>query len=126
MGGKGKDGKGKGKGKDGKGKGKGKGPGEKPEGCTSLVVKFLSQDTTEDKLWTLFEDVAPEKIKLLTDRDSGESKCVAFVDFADGSKLDEAVKKNGHELDGKSIAVHFNAPKGEGKGDGKKGGKDGG
>merc|ERR1712135_128747 len=34
---------GKGKGKDkGKGKGKSKGPGEKPAGCTSVVVKGLS------------------------------------------------------------------------------------
>ena len=120
KGGKGKDGgKGKGKGK----KGKGKGPGEKPEGCTSLVVKFLAQETTEDKLWSIFEAVAPSKIKLLTDRDSGESKCVAFVDFEDGSKLEEAIKLNQTEVDGKNIMVAYNAPKGEGKGDGKKGGK---
>merc|ERR1712194_442696 len=125
----GKDG-GKGKGKDGKGKGKGGkgkgGPGNKPEGCTSLVIKFMASETTEDKLWTFFED-KPSSIKLLTDRDSGESKCVAFVDFEDTAAMDECVKKNDETLDGKTVMVAYNAPKGDGdKGKGKgKDGKDG-
>merc|ERR1711966_306144 len=92
----------------------------------SVVVKFLSPDTTEDKLWTLFEAESPKAIKLLTDRETGESKCIAFVDFEDTAKVDLAVKKDRTDLDGKSIAVTFNAPreKGEGK-DGKGKGKDG-
>jgi len=84
----------------------------------------------------LFEDAEPSKVKLLTDRDSGESKCLAFVDFESTDKVDAAIKKNNAELDGKTIFVAFNAPKGDGdkggkdfgkdsKGKGKKGGKKG-
>merc|ERR550537_157623 len=49
------EGKGKGKGKgEGKGKGKGKGgksegPGEKPDGCTSVIITNLSFDCSEDQ-----------------------------------------------------------------------------
>lgn len=88
-------------------------------------MKFLSPSTVEDSLWTFFESCGTvERCKLLTDRDSGESKCIAFVDFEATEGTDAAVKLSNTELDGKSVVVDFNAPreKGEGKkGDGKKG-----
>merc|ERR1711976_565454 len=60
TGGKGNNGKGKGdgKGKDkgkGKSKGKGKGIGEKPEGCTSVVVEGLSFEVTSEDLKECFK-----------------------------------------------------------------------
>jgi nucleolin len=132
--GKGKDGKGKGKGKDGKGKGKGGkgkgGPSEKPEDCKSIVVKGMSYDTTEETLRGMFAECGSiANCKILTDRETGASKGMAFIDFEDTSATDEAVKKSGGELDGRWIFVDFSGGpgfKGDGKkGDGKGKGKDG-
>ncbi|CAE8657643.1 unnamed protein product [Polarella glacialis] len=110
----GKDGKG--KGKDGKGKGKGKGkkgPGEKPDGCKSVVVKGLSYEVTDDDLWAVFKGCAegPTAVKLLTDRDTGSSKGIAFVDFADVKGVDEAIKLNNTELKGRSFFMDYAAPR---------------
>ncbi|CAE8642264.1 unnamed protein product [Polarella glacialis] len=110
----GKDGKGKGKGKDGKGKGKGKkGPGEKPAGCKSVVVKGLSYEATDDDLWEVFKGCAegPTAVKLLTDRDTGSSKGIAFVDFTDDKGVDEAIKLNNTELKGRFFFMDYAAPR---------------
>merc|ERR1719271_1648290 len=80
----------------GKGKGKGKGSDEKPENCTSLFLKNLKTSVEEDDLWTFFEDLetGPSRIKLLTDRDTGVSRGMAFVDFDDTDALDKAVARS--------------------------------
>jgi len=120
----------KGKGKKGKGK-KGEGkkgelrqPGEKPEGCKSVIVKNFTYSTTEDALWKLFEDCgAIERLKLLTDRETGESKGIAFVDFAEEAGVDAAIKKCNTEVEGRMIFIDYSGGKGDGKGkgEGKKG-----
>ena len=103
-----------------KGKGK-KGKVLKPEGCKSVVIKNLSAETVEDSLWTFFQDAGTvQRVKLLTDRDTGESKRVAFVDFEATESTDNAVKRNASTLDGNTVYVDFNAPRRE-KGEGKKG-----
>lgn len=113
------------KGKKGKGKGKGelRTPGEKPDGCTSVVVKNFTYSTTEDALWKLFEDCGEiSRLKLLTDRETGESKGIAFVDFATTEGVDEAIKKCNQEVEGRAIFVDYSGGKGDGKkGEGKKG-----
>merc|ERR1711988_557295 len=60
------------------------------------------------------------KVKMLTDRDTGAPRGIAFVDFEETESTDKAVAKSGTDLKGKEIFVKFNAPreKGEGK-DGK-------
>jgi len=112
-----------GKGKDGKGKGKGKGnsgPGEKPDGCVSVMVLQLSDAVEEDDLWELFAECGTiEKVKLLYDRDTQASRGMGFVDFEDTSSTDKAVKLTDKEYKGKSIYVKYNVPrepKGKGKG----------
>jgi len=113
------------KGKKGKGKGKGelRTPGEKPDGCTSVVVKNFTYSTTEDSLWKLFEGCGEiSRLKLLTDRETGESKGIAFVDFASAEGVDEAIKKCNQEVEGRAIFVDYSGGKGDGKkGEGKKG-----
>merc|ERR1712039_317682 len=102
-------GKGKGKGKFDKGfgkgksdfggyggdKGKGKGrkgpkdPSEMPEGCQSVIVKNLSFDTVDSTLQDVFQDCgAIEGVRILTDRDTGRSRGIGFVDFetSDGAR----------------------------------------
>jgi len=110
--GKGKDSKGKGKGKDGKGKGKG--PGPKPAGCSSVVVKGLSYEVTEDDLYTVFESCGssgPSNVKVLMDWDSGKSKGIAFVDFDDTGAVDEAMKLSETELKGRCFFMDYATPR---------------
>merc|ERR1719428_2331093 len=77
---------------------------------------------TEDDLWELFEDIdGVSKVKLVTDRDTGESKGIAFVDFNETEDVDKAMKKQGE----KGVTISYNQPKGDKGKDGKGKGKDG-
>lgn len=128
---------GKGKGKDGGFKGKGKKgdvmqPGEKPEGCKSVIVKNMSYEATEDSIREFFSKCGEiERVKLLMDQEKGTSRGAAFVDFSETSNVDEAVKLCNTEMGGRYVFVDFAGGKGAGgkgdgkKGDGKKGGKKG-
>merc|ERR1712037_143552 len=114
--GKGKDkGKGKSKGKDGKGKakGKGKGPGPKPDGCTSVVVKGLSYEATDADLQKFFGKCGdgPTNVKILKDRETGESRGMAFVDFDDTKAVDEAMKLTESELKGRTFFMDYSKPR---------------
>merc|ERR1712039_554989 len=105
------------KGKGGKGKGKaasgGKGLSAKPVGCTSVVVKGLAYEATEDELRGVFCKCGrgPSNIRILTDRETGESRGIAFVDFDDENAVDEAVKLSETELRGRAFFVDFAKPR---------------
>jgi nucleolin len=105
----------KGKGKDGKGKGKGKGgkgPGEKPDGCLSVMVMGLSDAVEEDDLWEIFEKCGTlTKAKLLMDRETWKSRGMAFIDFEETESTDKAVKMSDQEIKGKAIFVKYNVPR---------------
>merc|ERR1719498_1479306 len=120
----------------GKGKGKGKGkdggdPGEKPDGCKSIMVRNLKASVDEDALWEIFEKAS--KVKVVTDRETGEPRGFAFVDFDEDDDVVEAIKKNNTEVHGQAISLKYNVPrekgekgeKGDGKGKGKGKGKGG-
>merc|ERR1711966_526219 len=112
----------------GKGKGKGKGGGEKPAGRLGVFVSQIGPDVEEDDLWTFFEDCGTvSKVKMLTDRDTGAPRGLAFVDFEETESVDKAVAKNGTDLKGQGLFIKFNVPRdADGKGKGKDGkGKDG-
>mmetsp|Transcript_102667 Transcript_102667/g.187561 ORF Transcript_102667/g.187561 Transcript_102667/m.187561 type:complete len:480 (-) Transcript_102667:3-1442(-) len=100
---------------DVKGKGKGKkgvDPQEKPEGCTSVVVRNLSVNAAEDDLWRLFKSCSSvSNVSILFDRDTWLSKGVAFVDFDDTADLDVAVKLSGAEVRGQAVSISFKMPK---------------
>lgn len=110
---KGKGDKGKGKGKSKDGKGKGKGPGEKPAGCTSVVLKGLSYEATSADLQKLFAKCGsgPTNVKLLTDRETGESKGMAFIDFDDGAAVDQAMKLTETMLKGRAFFMDYSKPR---------------
>merc|ERR1719199_1250968 len=111
----------KGKGEKGKGKGGKGGPGEKPDGCLSVMVMQLSQAVEEDDLWEIFGDCGTvSKVKLLYDRDTNASRGMAFVDFEETEATDKAVKMTDKEIKGKAIFVKYNTPR-ESKGKGEKG-----
>eukprot|EP00928_Gymnodinium_smaydae_P039513 TRINITY_DN26987_c0_g2_i1.p1 TRINITY_DN26987_c0_g2~~TRINITY_DN26987_c0_g2_i1.p1 ORF type:complete len:360 (-),score=111.75 TRINITY_DN26987_c0_g2_i1:253-1332(-) len=105
---------------EGKGKGKGKGKeraprGEKPEHCTSIVVKGLSYQATEEDLMEAFKGCGEQgatNARILTDNETGESRGVAFVDFDDTNAVDDAIKLEGVvEIKGRSILIDYSKPR---------------
>lgn len=113
----GKDGKGK---AAEKGKGKGKAPGAKPPGCTSVVLKGLAFETTEEDLWEAFGKCGggPSNVSLLKDRETGASRGMGFVDFDAEDAVDEAMKLSGTELQGRRLRVDYARPRAGGAGGG--------
>jgi len=111
--------KGDGKGKDdGKGKGKGKSKGkpraplgEKPEYCTSILVKSLPSDVTEEDLYAFFKscgEAGPTNVRIVK---SAAEKGLAFVDFDDTTVVDEAIKLNATDLKGTPAHLDYSKPR---------------
>lgn len=89
-----------------------------------IYVGNLSYDTDEQKLRDVFsEHGAVGNIKLLTDRETGRSRGVAFVAMEDWKEAQNAIKAlDGTDLDGRPIRVNKAEPKGESRGGGGFGG----
>lgn len=99
---------------EGKSKGKGsEGPGEKPIGCTSVIIKGLAYSVTEADLINTFKKCGkgPANVKMLTDRDTGASRGMAFIDFDNESAVDEAIALNGTELKGRRFSMDYATPR---------------
>eukprot|EP00931_Biecheleriopsis_adriatica_P006199 TRINITY_DN107647_c0_g1_i1.p1 TRINITY_DN107647_c0_g1~~TRINITY_DN107647_c0_g1_i1.p1 ORF type:complete len:414 (+),score=159.55 TRINITY_DN107647_c0_g1_i1:48-1244(+) len=99
-----------------KGKGDGKGkvqaPGKKPKGCKSVIVKGLAYSVTEADLKKLFKACGElSDVKILTNRDTGASKGMAFLDFESSTAVDEAIKLNGSVLKGRRFSVDYATPR---------------
>ena len=76
-----------------------------------LYVGNLSYQTNDSSLHDLFAQFgAVESARVITDRDSGQSKGFGFVEMsnADGQKAMEAV--NGHEMGGRALKVNEARP----------------
>lgn len=73
-----------------------------------LYVGNLSYNTNEASLRNMFQaygNVA--SVKVITDRDSGQSKGFAFVEMGSDSEANAAISSaNGVELDGRQIKVN--------------------
>lgn len=106
-------------GKGGRGWGKGKGTSGgsgrslKPMGCTSVIVKGLAYEATEEELRRIFCKCGrgPKNIKILIDRETGESRGTAFIDFDDDGAVDEAMKMSETELRGRAFFVDYAKPR---------------
>lgn len=96
----------------GAGLGAGRGPGEKPEGCTSVVVKGLSYEVTKNDLEKVFAKCGdgPSNVKLLTDKETGQSRGMAFVDFHTGKAVDAAMKLSETMLKGRAFFMDYAKP----------------
>ena len=83
-----------------------------PENATSnLFIGRLSWNVDEEWLTREFEEFGEiQRVKVITDRDTGKSKGFGYVEFA---KVEDAVKalnaKKGSELDGREINVDYSA-----------------
>jgi nucleolin len=75
----------------------------------SIFVGNLSYTTTEQSLRSIFEGAGEIKaIRIATDFE-GRARGFAHVDFADNDGAQNAVKKSGTELDGRTIRVDFSS-----------------
>jgi cold-inducible RNA-binding protein len=93
---------------------------------TNVFVGNLSFQTTEDDLNSLFAQYgAVERVNVVTDRMTGQSRGFAFVEMTNRNEAETAISSlNGTDLHGRTLNVNEARPKGEG-GESRGGGKGG-
>ena len=81
----------------------------------NLFVGNMSFQTTESELRSIFEPYGEiTRIRLMTDRDTGRTRGIAFVELADDAEAAKAITElNGKELDGRALNVNEARPKPE-------------
>ena len=79
----------------------------------NIFVGNLSFQTTEQDIRALFEAYgAVDRVNIVTDRDSGQSRGFAFVEMANDAEGDRAIEAiNGRDLGGRSLNVNEARPK---------------
>lgn len=77
-----------------------------------IYVGNLPFSATEDDISSLFADYGPvERVKLVTDRETGRPRGFGFVTLADAEKVEAAVAAlDGVELDGRTLRVNASDP----------------
>jgi RNA recognition motif-containing protein len=79
----------------------------------NIYVGNLAYSVTEDELRTAFAEFGEVRsVNLIIDRSTGQSKGFGFVEMADSSAADEAIRSlNGKPLNGRSIKVNEAKPR---------------
>jgi RNA recognition motif-containing protein len=100
---------------------------------TNIFVGNLSYTTTESELESLFSQFgAVERVSVVRDRDTGQSRGFGFVEMTNASEAANAITAmNGRDLNGRAINVNEARPRepraaGGGFGGGRGGNKGGG
>jgi RNA recognition motif-containing protein len=80
---------------------------------TNIFVGNLSYQTTQDELLTAFSAYGGvERVNIVTDRDTGQSRGFAFVEMTDSKDAQTAITHlNGAELHGRTLNVNEARPK---------------
>jgi RNA recognition motif-containing protein len=80
---------------------------------TKLFVGKLSYNTTDDTLQALFAQYGTVvSAKVITDRDTNQSKGFAFVEMEDDAAAQTAIKElDGKDFEGRAIAVSVAKPR---------------
>jgi RNA recognition motif-containing protein len=77
-----------------------------------LFVGNLPHSTTDAQLKDLFLPFGtPESAKIITDRDTGESKGFGFVEFPNAEEAKKAMTMNGKEVGGRPLTVNEARPR---------------
>lgn len=86
---------------------------------TNIFVGNLSFQTTQDELREVFSHYGSvERVNVVTDRDSGQSRGFAFVEMTERNDAETAISVlNGWELNGRALNVNEARPKPQGSGD---------
>jgi RNA recognition motif-containing protein len=81
----------------------------------NIYVGNLPYSATEDELRTAFGAFGEvSRVSMITDRDTGQSKGFAFVEMADNSSADAAIKGlNDTAMGGRNLKVNEAKPRGE-------------
>jgi cold-inducible RNA-binding protein len=80
---------------------------------TNIFVGNLSFKTTQDELQAAFAPYGSiDRVRIITDRDTGQSRGFAFVEMADRGDAESAIAKlNGADLNGRAMNVNEAHPK---------------
>jgi len=85
-------------------------PQPKPPGCKTCFLGNLSFSIEDSDVHELFKECgAISNIRWVTDKATGDFKGCGFVEFADSSATDKAVKLSGTDVKGRQIRVDFAA-----------------
>lgn len=78
-----------------------------------IYVGNLPYTATEEDITGLFAEYGPvERVKIITDRDTGRSKGFGFVTLGDQSQLNAAIEAlNGYDYQGRALRVNASEPK---------------
>ena len=78
-----------------------------------IYVGNLPYSATEGDVSELFAAYGPvERVKIITDRETGQSKGFAFVTLGDQSQLNAAIEAlNEHDYNGRALRVNASEPK---------------
>ena len=78
-----------------------------------IYVGNLPYTATEEDVSGLFANYGPvERVKIITDRETGRSKGFAFVTLGDQSQLNASIEAlNGYEYQGRALRVNASEPK---------------
>ncbi|MDQ2777124.1 MAG: RNA-binding protein [Acidobacteriota bacterium] len=87
---------------------------------TNIFVGNLSFRTTQEELLAAFSQFGNvERVNIVTDRDSGQSRGFAFVEMTEKRDAENAIAQlNGSDLNGRNMNVNEARPKAEGGGSG--------
>ncbi|KIL68118.1 hypothetical protein M378DRAFT_191130 [Amanita muscaria Koide BX008] len=79
---------------------------------TTLFVGNLSFNTTEDAVWTFFDNYSVKSVRLPTERETGRMKGFGYVEFEDVESAKKALEESKDaEIDGRSIRLDFSQPR---------------
>ena len=78
-----------------------------------IYVGNLPYSATEEDVSGLFAEYGPvERVKIITDRDTGQSKGFAFVTLGDQSQLNAAIEAlNEQDYQGRALRVNASEPR---------------
>ncbi len=95
---------------------------------TNIFVGNLSFQTTQDELEAAFAAFGTvDRVSLVRDRDTGQSRGFAFVEMANTDEANKAIESlNGRELNGRAMNVNQARPREERGGGGNRFGGGGG
>ena len=79
----------------------------------NIYVGNLSFNATEDQVRGLFEAYGPvDRVSIVTDRDTGQSRGFAFVEMSDDDAAQKAMEAlNGSPMGGRNLTVNEARPK---------------
>jgi cold-inducible RNA-binding protein len=80
---------------------------------TNIFVGNLSFQTTQDEIYAAFSYYGNvERVNIVTDRDTGQSRGFAFVEMTERRDAETAISQlNGTELNGRALNVNEARPK---------------